>query len=254
MVHLWDLRAIRSELKKLNLDWDLPPYSTVENPPSAATPVPRLDTGPFSLEELAHAIPPRDSNAPASLVDLTGYYNAPLTANWHPTSADRSDLSELPAGRQKLAGVEFDVRGLVQIGYAGANGFYYPDHIDGIPIGRACGRLHFLHAAIGAADAHPGDELGSYLVQYVDGRELQIPIVFGKDLADWWSQPNGQNLKLVIAWEGNTPEARQYHHTVRLFKSTWENPRPNVRLRQFDFVSHKPASGAPFLVAVTAEP
>jgi hypothetical protein len=117
-----------------------------------------------------------------------------------------------------------------------------------------CRRLHFRHAAIGAAGARPGDELGSYAVQYVDGREIQIPIVFGKDLSDWWSQDNEQNLKFVIAWEGNTPEARKYHHSIRLFKSTWENPHPDVPLRQFDFVAHKPARGAPFLVALTAEP
>ena len=251
--YIWDLRAIRSELKKLNLDWDLPPYATVEDSPLAAGPVPRLDTGPFTREELARAIPPRDTSAPASLVDLTAYYNSPLTENWHPATRERNNLFELPSGRQRLAGVEFDVRGLIQIRSAGANGLSYPNHIDGIRIGQVCRRLHFLHAATGAAGARPGDELGSYVVQYVDGREVQIPIVFGKDLGDWWSQANEQDLKFVIAWEGNTPEARKYLHTIRLFKSTWENPYPNVRLRQFDFVSRKPAPGAPFLVALTAE-
>ena len=33
-VRLWDLRLLRQELAKLNLDWDLPPYPSAPNAPT----------------------------------------------------------------------------------------------------------------------------------------------------------------------------------------------------------------------------
>ena len=254
-IHLWDLGTVRAELKKNNLDWEFPPISPAGAMISGGGPGMVLDAGPFSRQELAERIPPRDTNAPATLIDLTDYYNAPLNQNWHLVAGGgQSDLSELPTGRRELAGVEFDVRGLIQIGFPGANGLSYPDHIESIRIGRPCRRLHFLHAALAAASARAGDKLGSYTIQYVDGREVEIPIIAGTDVVDWWSQPDEAGMKRVIAWEGNTPEAKKLGHTVRLFTSTWENPYPAVVIRQFDFATRDPSHGAPFLVAVTAEP
>jgi WD40 repeat protein len=253
-VHLWDLRVIRSELNKLNLDWDLPPLAA-----SAALYGSRgehltLDAGPFSRQELTRAIPPRDTNAPASLIDLTEYYNAPLTASWHDGQEIHNDLSDLPRGLQSFAHVEFDVRGLIQIGRGGARGLSYPSAVYCIPVGQPCRRLNFLHASINASAAHEGDEIGNYIIHYVDGRQVEIPIVVGKDLADWWSQPNEQGMKFVVAWTGFNQEVRKYQRPIRLFKTTWENPYPSVRIRQFDFISDKTIPASPFLVAVTADP
>jgi hypothetical protein len=253
-IYLWDLSALRAELRALNLDWDFPPLPSASEALSAGGPKLLLDAGPFSRQELAEKIPPRDANVPANLIDLTGYYNAPLTQNWHFVSGGRqSNLSELPLGLQRLAGVEFDVRGLIQTGHSWPDHLSYPERVDCIRIAQSCRRLHFLHAAI-AGGSHAGDKLGRYIVQYADGREVEIPIVAGNDLSDWWSQSNEEALKFVIAWQGNTPQAQKYGHSVRLFKSTWENPYPTMRLRQFDFIADDPSRGAPFLVAVTAEP
>jgi hypothetical protein len=85
------------------------------------------------------------------LIDLSGYYNATLTENWHP-GAGSSDLAELPRGVQKLAGVDFDLRGLIQLGSSSRGGVPYPKEMSGIPMKRACRRLHFVHSAIMAYD------------------------------------------------------------------------------------------------------
>jgi hypothetical protein len=111
-----------------------------------------------------------------------------------------------------------------------------------------------LHAASAASHARAGDELGSYIIHYLDGEQIELPIVVGKDLADWWSQPEETNLTFVVAWTGHNPSASSIGRTIRLFKMTWENPRPTVPIRQFDFVSDKLTPGNPFLVALTAEP
>ena len=253
-VNLWDLRVVRGELKKLNLDWDLPAFTAESAVQSPSAPVLQLDDGPFSGEELAQTIPPRDPAARTNLVDLSDYYNAPLTESWHSPKEVHNDLSELPRGVLKFAGVEFDVRGLIQIGAPAANRLSYPNHVLAIPLRQKCRRLHFLHAAIFAAGARFGDELGSYVFHYTDGRQVDLPILARKDMAEWWSQPDEQDMKALIAWTGNNPSARANGHTLRLFTSTWENPFPDVPIRQFDFTSDKPTPGQPFLVAVTAEP
>ena len=253
-VNIWDLPLIRGELSKLNLDWKLPPFPSGSDVSPTGPAILQLDAGPFGKEELARTIPARNANVPANLVDLTDYYNAPLTQSWHSPEEAHNDLSELPRGVQKLGGSDFDIRGLIQIGTTAANGLSYPNHIYDLPIRQRCRRLHFLHAAIFSANARAGDELGSYIFHYTDGRQVEMPIITGKDTGEWWSQSDQQDMKFVIAWTGNNPAAQKAGHTLRLFKATWENPYPDVTIRHFDFVSDKPSPGAPFLLAITAEP
>ena len=73
-------------------------------------------------------------------------------------------------------------------------------------------------------------------------------------MADWWSLSSQTNLSCTTAWTGHNPAAGADGRTIRLFKTTWQNPSPDVPIRRFDFVSDKPTPGQPFLVAVTAEP
>jgi hypothetical protein len=56
-------------------------------------------------------------DAEARLIDLSAYYNAALTESWY-DGAEGNDLSELTPGLRELAGVRFDVRGLIQVGRA----------------------------------------------------------------------------------------------------------------------------------------
>ncbi|SPE54739.1 putative Mitogen-activated protein kinase kinase [Verrucomicrobia bacterium] len=251
---LWDLRQLRKELRKMDLEWKLPALAPSTQVSEPAGSVLGLDAGPFSRQELALKIARRDPKTPAYLIDLSHHFNAPLTESWYSAPAEGNDLSELPSGVRRLGGIEFDVRGLIQVGASAANGLAYPAQVAGIPIRQPCARLHFLHGAINASAAHPGDELGRYLLGYVDGRQVEIPLVVGKSLADWWSQSNDSAMSCEIAWTGSNPAARRAGRLLRLFKTTWENPFPDVPVRQVDFVSGQTTPGAPFLVAITAEP
>src|SRR5437867_8711959 len=95
---------------------------------------------------------------------------------------------------------------------------------------------------------------GYYSIHYSNGRLVHIPIVIGESLADWFTQPNQEKETFTIAWTGQNAESRRQGRTIRLFKSTWENPTPAESIRSIDFVSSTPSGPAPFLVAVTAEP
>jgi tetratricopeptide (TPR) repeat protein len=226
----------------------------------------RLDRLGESQADLLRAknIPARDPQAHPNLIDLTSRYNAALTENWLAPCYDvlkggirfpraSSDLSELPQGIMTLADVPFDVRGLIQVGAVASTGENYPTEVTDIPVGRACARLHFLHAAIFAADRPDGTRIGTYLIHYASGRKEEIPIFIGQSLADCFVQLNDDNKTFTIAWRGRSAESRRQGTTVRLFKSTWKNPAPTEAIHCIDFVFHPPGPAAPFLVAITAE-
>jgi len=200
---------------------------------------------------LGKNIPLRDSKAVLEQIDLACCYNASLNEPWHPGD-DNNDLSSLPLGTQILAGVAFDVRGLVQVGAESRTREKYPAKVEGIGIERKCNRLQFLHSAINCSLISKGTQIGSYIVHYANGQRHEIPIAVGRELADWWNQPNEEDDGLIVAWEGTNEATRKIGRTIRLFKTTWDNPSPEIAVKSIDFVStHETA--APFLVAITVE-
>jgi hypothetical protein len=193
-------------------------------------------------------IPPRDPQLSRNLIDLTPYYNAALRENWMDPRDPRDHLGELPKGVQRLAGTEFDLRGLIQVEQGCRK---HPPRVPGIVIGQRCRRLHFLHAARNAALLEDGLEIGQYLVHLGDGTDYHIPLVLGQDLVDWHIQRR-KTEAYVTAWTGENPKSHQLRKQIRLFKTTWENPFPEVEVRTVDFIAECPGP-CPFLVALTAE-
>ena len=57
---------------------------------------------------------------------------------------------------------------------------------------------------------------------------------------------------LTVAWTGQNGKSRELGAMIRLYKTTWENPSPDVQLASIDFISSGKTS-APFLIAITVE-
>jgi len=214
------------------------------------------------------ANPSRDPSAEPGMIDLTDYYNCRLDGmshrkdNWPEEIRHLpNNLREVPTGIQTFDGVQFDVRGMVQLlgQVIKSDGIPYPDWVNGIEINRKLDRLHVLHATQWSASE--GETIGRCVLHYADGSTEEFPIVYGETLADWWVDPN-QLPELesgVLAWSGSNPFVRSQHvldsvgvRTVSLFKSSWENPKPDVEVETLDFVSDV-TNAAPFLVAVTVD-
>jgi outer membrane lipoprotein-sorting protein len=218
----------------------------------AGRPVPEEKPG-FDRSRLSLLIDTRAPQTRPELVDLSNHYNAPLTESWH-SALPGNSLAPLPRGLQRLVGIEFDVRGIVQL--AGQAADYlkslYPESIKDIPVRHTCQRLHFLHGT--GWTVADGTQIGSYRVRYANGDQRIVPIIYGFDVRDWWPQadesqtPNG----LVVAWQGANEATRPLNRVVRIFKSVWANPLPEVEIASLDFVSAMTDS-APFLIAITAE-
>lgn len=209
----------------------------------------------FRRTELEAKIPARDPSTRPEMIDLSRHFTVPLTERSH-SALEGNDLSSLPQGVQRLAGVEFDIRGEIQLSSSGIRdaGGRYPEKV-GIEIGLTVRRLHFLHAVInGNSSTSVGTRVGSYTIHYVDGEEREIPIIYGRDLRDWWARDFPQPADAGIAWQGTNTASQAQGSAIRLYKSTWENPRPSVPIERLEFISAMESAVAPFLVAVTGEP
>jgi hypothetical protein len=192
-------------------------------------------------------------------LDLRRFFNARLDQNWVHDFPD-NNLAALPAGTQNLGGIPFRIEGLIQLGgsYLALRG-PFPFSAEGIPVGRRCRRLHFLQGTVWVGPK--GTCIAQYRVIYADGRELVIPVEYGRQVRNWWSSPQEppgtSNLAgdAELAWTGtNASEAwrKAGSSPLQLFKMTWKNPRPGIPITSLDFVSSMTAS-CPFLIAVTSE-
>jgi hypothetical protein len=56
-----------------------------------------------------------------------------------------------------------------------------------------------------------------------------------------------------VAWEGESAAAKELQCRVRLYATTWENPKPGKRVNEIDFVRTKDTPAAPLCVALTVE-
>jgi tetratricopeptide (TPR) repeat protein len=199
----------------------------------------------------AKSIPARDPACSTNCLDLSPFYNAALHEDWHGRQWKGNNLATLPTGQRTFGGVEFDVRGVVQL--AGveidkhAPGF--PKEASRIPVRRIARRIHFLHASAWGNYVRAQARIGSYVIHYADGTIAEVPLRTGEELAEWQASGGPKDLPHAhIAWLGTNPlKAR-----VQLFKHTWENSRPDVPVETLDFRSDMTAA-APFLIAITAD-
>jgi hypothetical protein len=200
-------------------------------------------------------IPPRPAAARAQLLDLTKFYNAGLKETWLPDATPGSDLAELPSGVQNFDGIEFDVRGTIQLRSARQFDAHFPEQVEDIPLGQKCRRLHFFHSAHGGIFADSpnfGKPLARYVVHYVDGASEEIPVVYGRDVRSWWRDVNNPTFIPPPAWTGHNMSSREHHAMILLYHTAWENPHPGVEIRSLDLISTLTECAA-FVIAITAE-
>ena len=197
--------------------------------------------------------PARDPAAKPTELDLTPFYNAMLTDSWHGNA--NNTLDSLPTGLQTFAGVEYDVRGIVQLSSSSPSVKRFPAQIRGIKVNQKCARLHILQAAAFGSGGSRGMEIGAYVVHYAANQmQLEIPIRYGHDVLDWHkskaapTEPDG----MKVAWRGTNAVSKASGGSLRLFETTWTNLVPDVEIKSIDIISTTNLP-APFVIAITAE-
>ena len=204
----------------------------------------------FTFDEVDFKIPQRDARATLRHIDLGGHYNAALAEAFNFNS---SAAAVFTPGLQVFGGTEFDLRGLVQLAsreIASWGVRPFPEAVQKIAIGQSFDRLHLLHSTSGF-DA-PGTKVARLVLHYVDGQVREIPIVAGVDVDDWRPGAN-EPTRAKVVWKGSLRPTRTWTSLVQLFKSSWNNPRPEVPVQTIDYISTM-SLAAPFLMGMTLEP
>jgi hypothetical protein len=200
-----------------------------------------------------------DKKPSFTYIDLQPKANQKLNEPFH-SGTEGNDLSELPRGEQTLAKVKFKIGdAVVQLGSTQVKD--KPAKVEGIVVDRKLVRLHMLHATgYGGAPednaTHVKDDtpIGAYIVHYDDKATARIPIVYGKDVRDWWDWDKSKETpRAKLAWEGTNALASQSKIHLLLYRGTWDNPHPNKRVTSIDYESTNDTPAAPFCIAITAE-
>ena len=190
------------------------------------------------------------------VVNLEDFYQTKIASASPHDRNPRNNLAGLPAGHRTFDGVRFNVVGIIQL--ADGNDVTqtnnpYPESIEDISVNRTCRQLHLLHGTVRGL----GDQfvVASLLLHYADGTTGKLDIVYGQHVYDWWFKESS-DLPLAsgtkVAWVGQNREAARGGYRIRVFKSSFNNPKPDVRIKTIDYVSALTPSG-PFLLALTVE-
>lgn len=197
----------------------------------------------------------RDPKTPAGCLDMTSAYNGHLETGWVPHdmfSDFEGDGIPVPQGVVDLAGVTWDIRGVVSVGRVEPTPYLQwlaGREVEGIPVGRRCRRLHFLHACLFSPEGE--GSAGGYTLNYDDGTTAHLELRFGHDIGEVSAgHPKATCSLGQVAWEGVAGARKRTR--LRLYRRTWDNPHPDKRIVSFDL--RAVGGGAvPFIVAVTVE-
>ena len=203
------------------------------------------------MSRLGKRLPKRAEGMSARLVDLSHFYNGHLEDSWQLTGNAKNNLEQISAGLNRLGGVDFDVRGVVQLSSRRLDQNsrrQFPKSISGIEIGQTCERVHFLLAA--AYPSAEGEIVGTVTFNLSDGKSLERAIAYGVDLSDWWFTREGaeRDEGTTIVWSQRTAPNR----LIRLFIMTVGLPEGVKGLKSIDLDSGD-ADSAPFFLGITVD-
>ena len=199
------------------------------------------------------AVPAPPAAATVDYIDLKDFANVKLKDNLHSDNFADNNLDKLPAGKGTFAEVKFNIgESLLQLGSSQVK---QPDKIAGIKVGLKCKKLHFLHATGYGSETDADATIAKYVVNYDDKTTAEIPVVYGKDVVDWWAYPDKAGpTEGKVAWEGENEASKGFKAKIKLYLKTWDNPHPGKKVVTLDFVATAPDKApAPFCVAITAE-
>jgi hypothetical protein len=203
-----------------------------------------------------------------SFVDLKPYANRMLTDNFG-SGGEGNNLKALGEGVRTCGGVNFKIgKGALELASRLLQ-VKRPEKIEGVKVGNACGKIHFLHATQygngQVVDGEPkegdplyvpdGTKIAEYQIRYADGSTASVPVVYGKDVRDWWFTEKAKGVtRGKVAWEGDNDLAKSNRSRIRLYLTSWNNPHPAKKVESINYVKAESESpAAPFCVAITLE-
>lgn len=205
-------------------------------------------------------IPKRSTNAPDKLINLSSFYNASFDDNWQYHKEEGLKPFSVPRGIQRLKGVEFDVRAVIQLASQQINRLEpgYPDGVFGIDVKQQARKLYFLHGLAWGHYEVDGRCVARYVVHFADGQSDAIDVINGRDVRQWLFGPDlvaQEKDGAEAVWKGPKEKWESEYPAwgVRFYMQTWTNPRPEVAIKSIDLISTM-TQAAPFVIAITVDP
>ena len=152
-----------------------------------------------------------------------------------------SEWESVPRGLTVLGGVPFDLSGLLRLNGRAArrDNKPYREKVEGIEVGKKFARLHLLHIASYSYSPDRAVPYARIILNYADGTKNSLPIIYAQHARDWrrpkyefnsaLSDPNSK-----VVWRGTYNGTDESGKTLRIFKSTFENPRPDEEVTTID--------------------
>jgi eukaryotic-like serine/threonine-protein kinase len=207
--------------------------------------------------------PNRPADAPATALDLTPFYNGLLEVAWAPVpSRDllSQNFSALTAGLQTYSGLQFDVRGVIQLASDSPRWkALFPTRVTGIPLLPTFRKIHLLHGALGP----PGHEskIGECRIVFADDSAISFPFELGVNVLPSWIATREEMMTVPgakLVWNqakgiGYSPTAASTRQSFgALYHLEFVNPHPEKQARTLELISNE-TTAAPFIVAVSIE-
>jgi hypothetical protein len=106
--------------------------------------------------------------------------------------------------------------------------------------------------------ARRGEIAGWLVWNYEDGRSEKVPIVYGEETARFWgsaAQIRDEKDFLIPVWDSHESEQDVGEERwLRIYRQSWQNPLPEVKVATLDFISNRDCSASPFLLAINIQP
>ncbi len=162
----------------------------------------------------------------------------------------------MPKGRQVIQGVPFNIDGKFEVTGMDAlkgNNEFIPPRVGGIPIGRKAEKLVLLHAT--GWTEKDGRPMARLVLHYANGQERVLRIIYGVHVRNWYEDRYEKKKALAdpnssMAWSGSDDDSGS--SSIRLYKTTFENPLPAEVIQSVDVVSLFSHS-TPIIVALTLQ-
>jgi WD40 repeat protein len=201
-----------------------------------------------SLSEEGLPIPARASGASPLLLDLGPYYD------FAPESVRNTFYNIVPAmrprpvGVQRIGGVDYDLRGMVQLGAATNGAAPKSIHCLALPPGPLAA-LHLLLTASLGSPAPTGQILAHATLHYVDGGSAQLPIRAGQEAPGY--SGNDLGVPMVFYTHSGLFEMGLDTQGDVLSAPLLVNPQPQRPVKCMDLDAD---TAAVLLLGITAEP
>jgi hypothetical protein len=196
-------------------------------------------------------LPARAANLSPLLLDLTDFYNIAPDSIRHFVESDLPVATALPWGTPRLDGVDFDVRGALELRYSAA-GDGVPQKVTGIRVPSVpIAALHVLMYAPSETPVSTEVDYAYVRLHYRDGSDAVLPIRTQREVPGWTQR----DRPVPIGWAEDLELTRlglqreKFDSNPRL-----SNPHPERIIASIDLETGHRRGSQPIFFAVTAEP